>query len=208
MKELQVTQFIEQLASKAPTPGGGAAAAVSAGLGIGAILMAMEFSVTKKMSAEDRQVLQDRIQAFHTSKDKFIAMIDRDATEFEPLAQAYRMPKDDASQIEARQQAIQEGLVTASAVPMDLIEEVGKILQNFDAILPFIKKTIVSDIGVGLQQLRAALQASALNLYINAGQLSDPDLQTSYRHLASDQVDNFIEHIDQYFDQVKAQLIK
>lgn len=208
MKELPIHQFIDQLASKEPTPGGGAAAAVSASLGVGSILMAIEFSNSKKLSGAERAYLDTRIQQFQDSKDQFIEMIDRDAEEFAPLAQAYRMPINDADQIKARQEAIQDGLVMASQVPIELITEVGHILQSFDTLLPLIKKTIVSDIGVGLQQLRAAVQASALNVYMNANQLTDPSLQQTYRQTANEQAESLLALIDRYYEDVKTILVK
>lgn len=208
MKELKITEFIDKLASNEPTPGGGAAAGVTAGLGIGAILMAMIFSNTDKLSEEDQKFLSDKITEFQKSKEVFVGIIDRDATEFEPLSQAYGMPRTTDEEKSARQEAIQEGLQIASRPPMDLIHEVEQILNGFDQVLPLIKKIIISDVGVGLQMLRSAVQASALNLYINGGQLKDEALQKEYYALASDKVAELSAQLDEYFNQVKDVLVK
>lgn len=207
MKELKITDFVNQLASDQPTPGGGAAAGVTASLGIGAILMAMIFSKTKKMTEEEQEFLLGKIDQYQQSKEVFIGIIDRDATEFEPLSKAYRMPKDSEEEQAKRHQAIQEGLEIASQPPIDLVQEVDKILADFDRVIPLIKKMIISDVGVGLQMLRSALNASSLNLYINGGQLSDEGKQKEYYELADQKVKELSEKLDSYYEEVKKVLV-
>ncbi|MGX7109232.1 cyclodeaminase/cyclohydrolase family protein [Facklamia miroungae] len=208
MKELKVTEFINKLASNEPTPGGGAAAGVTAGLGIGAILMAMLFSQSDKLSEEEQSFLAQKIEDFEKSKEVFVNIIDRDATEFEPLSAAYGMPRNSDDEKQARQEAIQKGLVIASQPPIDLISEVTKIVEDFDKVIPLIKKIIISDVGVGLQMLRSAVQASSLNLYINGGQLKDKDKQEEYYDLANTKVADLSTQLDEYYSQVKDILIK
>ena len=207
MKELKITDFVNQLASDQPTPGGGAAAGVTASLGIGAILMAMIFSKTKKMTEEEQEFLLGKIDQYQQSKEVFIGIIDRDATEFEPLSNAYRMPKESEEEQAKRHQAIQEGLEIASQPPIDLVQEVDKILVDFDRVIPLIKKMIISDVGVGLQMLRSALNASSLNLYINGGQLSDEGKQKEYYELADQKVKELSEKLDSYYEEVKKVLV-
>ncbi|MCR8969477.1 cyclodeaminase/cyclohydrolase family protein [Facklamia sp. 7083-14-GEN3] len=208
MKELKVTEFINKLASNEPTPGGGAAAGVTAGLGIGAILMAMIFSQSDKLSEEDQTFLAEKIEEFEKSKEIFINIIDRDATEFEPLSKAYGMPRSTDVEKQVRNEAIQSGLVIASQPPVDLISEVSQIVEGFDKVIPLIKKIIISDVGVGLQMLRSAVQASSLNLYINGGQLKDKEKQEEYYDLANKKVAELSSQLDEYYAQVKDILIK
>lgn len=208
MKELKVTEFIDKLASNEPTPGGGAAAGVTAGLGIGAILMAMIFSNTDKLSEEDRTFLTGKIAEFEESKEVFVQIVDRDATEFEPLSQAYGLPRVTDEDKRERQDAIQKGLQIASQPPIDLIKEVEKILAGFDQILPLIKKIIISDVGVGLQMLKSAVHASSLNLYINGGQLLDEALRAEYYALANEKVEELSQKLETYYQEVKSVLVK
>lgn len=203
MKDLKITEFVNKLASKEPTPGGGAAAGVAASLGAGAILMAMYFSEDKKgVSDEDRAFFQEKVQALEASKDTFIQIIDRDATDFEPLSQAYGMPRETDEDKASRAAAIQDGLVTASQPPLDLIHEVEAILQDFDRVIPLVKKLIISDVGVGLQLLRSAVNASSLNLLINGSQLKDPDTQAEYMDLATTKVQALSDQLDRLYNTV------
>lgn len=207
MKELKVTEFINQLASDAPTPGGGAAAGVTAGLGVGAILMAMIFSKNKKMSEQEHEFLLKKIEDFEKSKQIFIEIIDRDASEFEPLSKAYGMPKATDEEIAARNEAMEEGLKIASRPPIDLLNEVEKILTGFEDVIPLIKKMIISDVGVGLQMLRSAIHASSLNLYINGGQIKDEAVKQEYFDLANNKVADLSAKADALYAQVKEILV-
>lgn len=117
------------------------------------------------------------------------------------------MPKDSEEEQAKRHQAIQEGLEIASQPPIDLVQEVDKILVDFDRVIPLIKKMIISDVGVGLQMLRSALNASSLNLYINGGQLSDEGKQKEYYELADQKVKELSEKLDSYYEEVKKVLV-
>lgn len=208
MKELKVTEFINKLASDEPTPGGGAAAGVTAGLGIGAILMAMYFSTSsKKISEDEKQFLENKIEDFEKSKDIFIDIIDRDAIDFGPLSKAYGMSRDTDEEKEARLAAIEEGLKIASKPPIDLLNEVESILDGFEKIIPLIKKMIISDVGVGLQMLRSAVHASSLNLYINGGQLKDQTTKEEYFDMANNKVAKLSAKSDELYAQVKEILV-
>lgn len=204
MKELAVTDFINKLASNEPTPGGGAAAGVTAGLGIGAVLMSMEFSTNKKMSDEDKDFLLKKIDDFKASKDHFVELIDRDASDFEPLSKAYGMPKATDEEKAARQEAIQEGLQIASRPPMELLKEVEAITEDLDKIIPLVKKIIISDLGVGAQMLRSAAHASSLNLSINADQIKDEAIKAEYREMATTRVEAVSKQLDKVYEQVQS----
>lgn len=180
MKNASITEFVNKLSSKEPTPGGGAAAGVAAGLGVAAIMMAIEFSNTDKLDEDVQTLLTDTLKQFDESKVKFLDIINRDADEFMPLSRAYGMPRATDEEKEARSQAIQEGLVTASQAPLDLIKGAVEVVEQTEKVLPHIKKGIVSDVGVGLQMLRSAMTSSSLNVYINAGSLKDEALVEEY----------------------------
>lgn len=203
MKELKVTEFIDKLGSDEATPGGGAAAGVTAGLGIGAVLMALKFSTNKKMSDSDKDFLLAKIDEFEKSKDHFTELIDRDATDFGPLSKAYGMPKATDEEKQARQEAIEEGLKIASKPPIELLKEVEKITEDLYKLVPLTKKMIISDLGVGAQMLRSAVHASSLNLAINAGQLKEEAVKKEYIKLGTTTVEQVSQKLDQVYKDVQ-----
>lgn len=203
MKEYKIVDFVDKLGSKEPTPGGGAAAGVAASLGVGAIVMAMEFSNTDKLDQEAQDLLTKRINDLNEIKEDFKDIIDRDATDFEPLAQAYGMPKSTDEEKEARTEAIQSGLVTASQPPIDLLNGSTTVLDIAEEVIPHIKKGIISDVGVGVQLIRSAMLSSSLNIYINASSIKDLETAKQYKENTDSILDQYVAKSDDLFEKVK-----
>lgn len=202
MKESRIIDFVDKLGSKEPTPGGGAAAGVAASMGVAAIVMAMEFSNGSKLEKNEQDLLTNRINELNEIKEIFKDIIDRDATDFEPLSNAYGMARETDEEKAARTEAIQEGLITASQPPIDLLNNAKKVLDIADEIVPLIKKGIISDVGVGVQLLRSAILSSSLNVYINASSLKDEETKNKYIKDTEQTLEEYVAKADQIFNKV------
>lgn len=202
MKESRIIDFVDKLGSKEPTPGGGAAAGVAASMGVGAIVMAMEFSNGKPLEEDEKDLLTNRINELNEIKEIFKDIIDRDATDFEPLSNAYGMPRKTDEEKAARTEAIQEGLVTASQPPLDLLNNAKKVFDIAEEVLPLIKKGIISDVGVGVQLLRSAILSSSLNVYINASSLKDEEIKNKYIKDTEQTLEEYVAKADAIFNEV------
>ena len=202
MKESRIIDFVDKLGSKEPTPGGGAAAGVAASMGVGAIVMAMEFSNGKPLEEDENDLLTNRINELNEIKEIFKDIIDRDATDFEPLSNAYGMPRATDEEKAARTEAIQEGLITASQPPLDLLNNAKKVFDIAEEVLPLIKKGIISDVGVGVQLLRSAILSSSLNVYINASSLKDEETKNKYIKDTEQTLEEYVAKADAIFNEV------
>lgn len=202
MKESRIIDFVDKLGSKEPTPGGGAAAGVAASMGVGAIVMAMEFSNGKPLEEDEKDLLTNRINELNEIKEIFKDIIDRDATDFEPLSNAYGMPRATDEEKAARTEAIQEGLITASQPPLDLLNNAKKVFDIAEEVLPLIKKGIISDVGVGVQLLRSSILSSSLNVYINASSLKDEETKNKYIKDTEQTLEEYVAKADAIFNEV------
>lgn len=202
MKESRIIDFVDKLGSKEPTPGGGAAAGVAASMGVGAIVMAMEFSNGKPLEEDEKDLLTNRINELNEIKEIFKDIIDRDATDFEPLSNAYGMPRETDEEKAARTEAIQEGLITASQPPLDLLNNAKKVFDIAEEVLPLIKKGIISDVGVGVQLLRSSILSSSLNVYINASSLKDEETKNKYIKDTEETLEEYVAKADAIFNEV------
>lgn len=202
MKESRIVDFVDKLGSKEPTPGGGAAAGVAASMGVAAIVMAMEFSNGSKLEENEQELLTNRINELNEIKEVFKEIIDRDATDFEPLSNAYGMARETDEEKAARTEAIQEGLVTASQPPLDLLNNAKRVIDIADEVVPLIKKGIISDVGVGVQLLRSAILSSSLNVYINASSLKDEETKNKYIKDTEQTLEEYVAKADQIFNKV------
>jgi len=208
MKDEKILSFIDRLASDDPTPGGGAAAGVTASMGTAAIMMAIRFSNTTKLEEADKDKLSKAVAQLENSKTVFIDLIEKDETGFEPLSNAFKLPKETDEEKAHRRQEIEKGLVTASEAPLELIEEAKKVMDIAENVFPLIKRGIVSDVGVGTQLIRSALNASSLNVYINADMMKNEETKQDYLSTTDELVSTTIGKSDDLFDKIQTKLRK
>lgn len=197
-------KFVEVLASNAPTPGGGGAAALVGAVGTALGNMVGSLTVGKKKYAdveEEILALKAKCDALQT---ELLDQVAADAVGFEPLAKAYGIPKDDPN----RGQILEEATITACAVPMRIME---LCCEALDAITVFAAKgsrLAVSDAGCGAVCVKAALQAASLNVFINTKTLQNRETAEEMNAKCLGMLDQYGALADQIFESVKAGFFK
>lgn len=167
--EKNVDKFLAELASSAPTPGGGGAAALCGALGIALGNMVGSLTLGKKKYAdvqEDIAALNSRAEALRAD---FVALIDADAAAFAPLSRAYGIPKDDP----ARAEIMEAALKRAAEPPLEIMR---KCAEALDVIADYAAKgsaLAISDAGCAAALTIAAMKAAALNVRINTKSMAD-----------------------------------
>jgi len=78
---LTIEEFLEELAAKKPTPGGGSAAALSGALSAGLVSMAAEFSRNKDVSEQARTLMGTLTHLIDRDAKAFAAQDLREATQ-------------------------------------------------------------------------------------------------------------------------------
>ena len=181
LADLKVTEFVDLLASDAPAPGGGSAAALE-GAG-GAALTAMVCGLTKgkKKFAEFNDLAVEAEVKALALKDRFVDVMDRDTEAFNVVSAAFGMPKETDEEKAARSAAIQKGLEGCTATPFEMMEIAVETLELTDSILGKSNDSAASDLGVSALSLRAAIQGAWLNVLINIGSLKNKELAEDYR---------------------------
>ena len=130
MKDLSCAQFLAQLASKAPTPGGGGTAALAgaAGVALGNMVGCLTTGKKKYAAVEaDIQALNARASALRLELE---ALVQADADAFAPLAAAYGLPKDTPEQAAHKAAVLEAALDGASAVPLQIMEKCADLLPE------------------------------------------------------------------------------
>ncbi len=169
MLDYTIPQFGEALASKAPVPGGGGAAALAGALAAALANMVCELTFGKKRYAryeEDLRRVADRASELRL---ELLCGIDEDAAAFEPLSRAYSIPRDAPERAEAMEAALR----TACRPPMDIARRCAEVTELLSELAEKGSAIAVSDVGVGAQLARAALLSAGLNVRINAKSMVD-----------------------------------
>lgn len=163
MLEKPATQFLSELSSNAPVPGGGGASAAVGAFAAALGMMVTNLTIGKKKYAdyeEEVKAVRDRLEGL---RDQLIDLVDGDAVAFEPLSKAYSIPKDDPE----RDTIMENALYEASVVPMSIMETVLAAAKELEVLVEKGSKLAVSDVGVGILFAQAAIEGASLNVYIN-----------------------------------------
>ena len=181
LAELKTAEFVDLLASDAPAPGGGSAAALEGALGAALTAMVCGLTVGKKKYAEFQELAESAQAKATDLKARFVDVMDRDTEAFNVVSAAFGMPKETDEEKAARSAAIQEGLKGCTKTPFEMMELAVETLELTASILGKSNDSAASDLGVSALSLRAAIQGAWLNVLINIGSLKDTALAEDYR---------------------------
>jgi formiminotetrahydrofolate cyclodeaminase len=168
-----VDQFLEDLASGQPTPGGGSAAAVMGATGAALVSMVCSVSIGKKGCEAAEAELQAVRAESELLRRRLAATADADVCAFEALMAGYKLPKATDEEKARRAAAIQTGLRQATEVPLACARDCGKVIALARRAGELGYRGVISDAGVGVMAAYAALRSAALNVYTNAPALKD-----------------------------------
>ena len=197
-------EFVEVLASNAPVPGGGGAAALVAAIGTALGNMVGSLTVGKKKYADVEEeiiALKAKCDALQT---ELMDQVPADAEGFEPLSKAYGIPKDNPD----RDKILEDATKVACAVPVRIME---LCCESLDAIRVFAEKgsrLAVSDAGCGAVCVKAALQAASLNVYINTKSLKDREYAAELNAKCEAMLTKYEAVADEIYGTVRAGFLK
>lgn len=200
MTQESCRKFVEVLASNAPAPGGGGAAALVGAIGTALGNMVGSLTVGKKKYADvvaEIVALKAKCDALQT---ELLDQVEADDKGFVPLAKAYSIPKDDPT----RDEVLEKATVTACAVPLHIME---LCCQAIDAVAVFAAKgsrLAVSDAGCGAVCCKAALQAASLNVLINTKSLKNRTVAEELNGKVNAMLDHYCPLADEIFASVRA----
>jgi methenyltetrahydrofolate cyclohydrolase len=181
--------WLSELGSADPAPGGGAAAAVTASLAAALVEMVCNISAGKAGLEEHEQHLAQVRDAARGFRLGSLTLADHDAEAFTALLVAYRLPRGDPAQQAARREAVQAATLRAATVPLEIAGN-GAGVARLAAQLPGRSaRSVLSDVGVAATCAAAAIDAAAVNVEINLRTLTDSGVRVPLsdrlaRHLA------------------------
>ena len=165
--------FLEELAAPTPTPGGGSAAAYAGALGAALVAMVAGLTIGKKNYAKVEAGMQAiRVMAEKLRKELTLA-VDDDASAFEAVMGAFKLPKETEGQKAQRAAAIHNAMLNAAHVPLHVAQDVVKVMELALKCAKEGNVNAISDSMSGFAMSRAALTAAGYNVKININSLED-----------------------------------
>jgi formiminotetrahydrofolate cyclodeaminase len=168
-----VSTFLDELASGAPTPGGGSAAAIMGAMGAALVSMVCNVTIGKK----GHEAIESEMKSVRDESEKLrmrlTAMVTDDVAAFDGLMAAYRLPKISEEDKSRRAAAIQSNLLAATETPMECARACAEVVALSKRAAERGYAGVISDAGVGVLAANTALRSAALNVYINTPSLKD-----------------------------------
>lgn len=181
IKDKSIEAFLDELAGKASTPGGGSAAAVMGAMGAALVSMVAHFTIGKKGYETATAESSDLLLRAEDLRHRLTDMIRADVEAFGLVMAAYDLPRDTDVRKSERSAAIQSALKQAADVPLACAELCVQVIGLTQPMAAIGNKNVISDAGVAVLAAEAALRAAALNVYVNVGAIKDEAFVTDRR---------------------------
>ncbi|HVC32667.1 MAG TPA: cyclodeaminase/cyclohydrolase family protein [Chloroflexota bacterium] len=168
-----VRTFLDALSSSAPTPGGGAAAALVGAMAAALVSMVCNLTIGRPRYHAVESTLRAVLTQSERSRQRLATLADDDASAYAAVASAYRLPRSDESERAARTAAIQQALIQAAAPPLAVLTECRSLLPLCLQVAAHGNAAVVSDAGVAAELATAGVRSSILNVRVNLAEIKD-----------------------------------
>jgi len=179
---MTIEQFLDELASASPTPGGGSAAALVGAFGAALVAMMCRLTIGRKNYQNVSAEFQAILPRAEELRAELLQLTKQDAEVYDCVMAAYQLPKETDAQKEARTAAIQDALKEASQVPLRIATVCEELLAMSEAAGARGNKNAASDAGASALMVEAGLRAALLNVEINLGLIQDAEFVSQMRH--------------------------
>ncbi len=182
-EQYKIIEYLENLKSNLPAPGGGSASALSAAQGIALVMMVANLTIGKDKYKKFEKVNMEVIEHGEVLLEKSLLLLDKDAKIFNEVAEAYKLPKETQGDKEERSKAIAQATLFATEIPIEVMEVAFEGLKLTTVLMGKSNQNVISDLGAAASNLDSAIKTSWLNVLINLSTISDKEKLEEFRNL-------------------------
>ena len=183
-KDMVIEDFLKNIDSITPTPGGGSASAITIAIGISLIRMVSHITSSKKkfllLEENERNEYLRITENLANLKKEALDLADADSNAYMSLLAAFRLPKINKQEEMSRKAAIIDATIGAAEVPYKIAELSYNALKLTNKLYHLALKSAVSDIGVGVLLLKAGFLGAIMNVEINMSGFEKEDIANKY----------------------------
>lgn len=173
ISSLSINEFLEDLGSSSPTPGGGSASALCASIASRLTQMVASLTIGRPRF---EKVQEEMIQAVEKGKilsGKFLDLAMKDSEAYDLFMKALSLPKDDEQEKARRKNSMQEALKRSTLVPLQTLELAKELVANSLVVAEKGNPNAITDAGVSALLADAAARGAAMNVKINLASIED-----------------------------------
>ncbi len=170
---MNLIDFANETASESVAPGGGSISAYMGSLGVALGTMVANISAGKRGWEEQVSFFSEWAEKGQKLKDDLLKLVDEDTRAFDEIMKAFGLPKNTDEEKKLRSEAIQEATKYACEVPLRTMSAASNALVMLEPMIEKGNQNSVTDAGVGVLCVRAAVQGAYMNVLVNAKGLKD-----------------------------------
>ncbi len=175
MDQTTVEDFLADVASDKPTPGGGSVSALAGSLGASLARMVAGLTIGKAKYVDVEEVMKEVAESGEDLQEELTQAIAKDSEAFEKVMTAFRMPRETDAEKEARKAGIQAATRVATEVPLETAKAAAKVIGLARTVAEKGNTNAVTDAGVAALLGLAAVEGALLNVDINLGSIADKE---------------------------------
>lgn len=200
--------YLDELSSNSPTPGGGNVAALCGVLASSLGTMVCNLSIGKKKYADVELEMNEVKTKLESLQKEFISLASKDNKAFDKVMEAFKLPKETDEQKSLRRDEIEKATYHAALVPAEVINKCNELLPYLEIVGEKGNQNSLSDTGVAISLASTASQGAFLNVLINCTSLSDKqnanELLTKYESINSDVISKCKSMLDEIIQRMKS----
>lgn len=197
--KMSIRDFVNEVSRQSPAPGGGSVAALCGSLSSALSSMVANLTVGKKEYKEAWEEMNNIAEEAQKIKDVLLQAIDDDASAFNKVMDAIRLPKKSEEEIKKRESEIEKVTIKATEVPLSVMENSLKALKLAMVVAEKGNKNSLTDAGVSSLMAHSAIISAYYNVLINLSSIKDEE----YRKKTIEKAKKIIEEGEGISEKIK-----
>lgn len=173
ISSLSINEFLEDLGSSSPTPGGGSASALCASIASRLTQMVASLTIGRPRFEKVQEEMTQAVEKGKILSGKFLDLAMKDSEAYDLFMKALSLPKDDEQEKARRKDSMQEALKQSTLVPLQTLELAKELVANSLIVAEKGNPNAITDAGVSALLADAAARGAAMNVKINLASIED-----------------------------------
>ena len=175
LKSLVETEFVEELSTNSPAPGGGSVSALAGSLGAALSSMVAALTHEKKEMLDIKPEMNEIGVEAQELKDRLAFLVDEDTEAFNQVMEANRLPANDEKEKKVKEKAVDTANKYAIDIPMETAEKCFRVIELTNTLVEKGNPNSVSDAGVSAEIALAGVRGGGMNVLINLNGIDDQE---------------------------------
>ena len=168
LRDLSLNDFVQEVASSSPAPGGGSVAAYAGAQGYALVAMVCRLTLGREKFFPVQEEMRLLLEVAVARREELLILVQEDTEGFKVVMDALELPKNSDEEKRLRREALEQATIKAAEIPMKTAKVCLTGLSEISGLLTKGNPNALSDMGVAALMFKAGLEGALYNVQINA----------------------------------------